>query len=58
MSSDSDRYDFKLCARRELLANLSPADLESYQPMERRAIHCLLRNLLSSPDNFEQQLRQ
>ncbi|KAN0130025.1 Cytochrome P450 [Lactarius tabidus] len=44
-------------ARRELLANLSPADLESYQPIERRAIHCLLRNLLSFPDNFEQHLR-
>jgi cytochrome P450 len=44
-------------SRRELLANFSPADLESYQPIEQRAVHCLLRNLLSSPDNFEQHLR-
>ena len=45
-------------SRRELQANFSPADLESYQPTEQRAVHCLLRNLLSSPDNFEQLLRQ
>jgi cytochrome P450 len=41
-------------SRRELQASLRPADLESYQPIEQRAVHCLLRNLLSSPDNFEQ----
>jgi cytochrome P450 len=44
-------------ARRELQANLRPVDLESYQPIEQRAVHCLLRNLLSFPDNFEQHLR-
>ncbi|KAF8259228.1 hypothetical protein EI94DRAFT_1042578, partial [Lactarius quietus] len=42
---------------RELQANLRPADLESYQPIEQRAVHRLLCNLLSSPDNFEQHLR-
>ena len=45
-------------ARRELQSNLRPADLESYQPIEQRAVHRLLRNLLSFPDNFEQHLRQ
>ena len=43
---------------RELQANLRPVDLESYQPLEQRAVHRLLRNLLSSPDKFEQHLRQ
>ncbi|KAF8268437.1 hypothetical protein EI94DRAFT_1577812, partial [Lactarius quietus] len=46
------------CSCRELQANLRPVDLESYQPIEKRAVHCLLRNLLSSPDDFEQHLRQ
>ena len=45
-------------ARRELQENLRPMDLKSYQPIEQRAVHCLLRNLLSFPDNFEQHLRQ
>ncbi|KAH9160856.1 hypothetical protein EDB89DRAFT_2034081 [Lactarius sanguifluus] len=44
-------------SRREFLANLGPADLEAYQPLEKHAVHCLLRNLLSSPDNFAQHLR-
>jgi len=44
-------------SRRELQASFRPADLESYQPLEQRAVHGLLRNLLSSPDNFEQHLR-
>jgi len=44
-------------SRRELQASLRPADLESYQPLEQRAVHRLLRNLLSSPDNFEQHIR-
>ncbi|KAN0130018.1 Cytochrome P450 [Lactarius tabidus] len=44
-------------SRRGLQENLRPADLESYRPIEQRAVHCLLRNLLSSPDNFEQHLR-
>jgi hypothetical protein len=45
-------------ARREFQANFSPADLESYKSIQQRAVHCLLRNLLSSPDNFDQHLRQ
>ena len=45
-------------SRREFQANLGPADLEAYQPLEQQAVHCLLRNLLSSPDNFMQHLRQ
>ncbi|KAF8268440.1 CyP450 monooxygenase [Lactarius quietus] len=44
-------------SRRELQANFRPVDLESYQPIEKRAVHCLLRNLLTSPGNFEQHLR-
>ncbi|KAH8984051.1 cytochrome P450 [Lactarius akahatsu] len=40
-------------SRREFQAYLSPADLEAYQPLEQQAVHRLLRNLLSSPDNFE-----
>ena len=43
---------------REIQANLLPADLETYQPLKQRAVHRLLRNLLSSPDNFEQHFRQ
>ena len=45
-------------ARRELQASLRPADLESYQPIEQRGVHRLLRNLLSFPDNFEQHIKQ
>ena len=45
-------------SRREVEANLRPLDLKSYQPIEKRALHRLLRNLLSSPDNFEQHFRQ
>lgn len=45
-------------ARREFQSNFSPADLESYQPIKQRAVHTLLRSLLSSPDNFDQHLRQ
>ena len=45
-------------ARRELHANLRPADIESYKPVKQRAVHSLLRNLLSSPDNFGQYLRE
>ena len=45
-------------SRRELQATFRTADLESYHPLEQRAVHGLLRNLLSSPDNFEQHLRQ
>ncbi len=45
-------------SHRELHENLRPADLKSYQPLEQRAVHRLLRNLLSSPDNFGQHFRQ
>ncbi|KAI9467402.1 cytochrome P450 [Lactarius psammicola] len=44
-------------SRREFQANLGPADLEAYRPLEQQAVHGLLRNLLSSPDNFAQHLR-
>ncbi|KAH8997178.1 cytochrome P450 [Lactarius hatsudake] len=44
-------------SRREFQANFRPADLETYQPLEQRAVHRLLRNLLSSPDNFVQHFR-
>ncbi|KAH9019123.1 cytochrome P450 [Lactarius pseudohatsudake] len=44
-------------SRREFQANLRPADLEEYQPLEQQAVHRLLRNLLSTPDNFMQHFR-
>ncbi|KAI9445989.1 cytochrome P450 [Lactarius indigo] len=44
-------------ARREFQTHLGPDDLEAYQPLEQQAVHRLLRNLLSSPDNFTQHLR-
>ncbi|KAI9432091.1 cytochrome P450 [Lactarius indigo] len=44
-------------SRREFRANFRPVDLEAYQPLEQRAVHRLLRNLLSSPDSFVQHLR-
>ncbi|KAH9160853.1 cytochrome P450 [Lactarius sanguifluus] len=44
-------------SRREFQAYLSPADLDAYRPLEQQAVHRLLRNLLSSPDNFVQHLR-
>jgi cytochrome P450 len=45
-------------SRREFEANFRPVDLEAYQPLEQRAVHRLLRNLLSSPDNFVLHFRQ
>ena len=45
-------------SRREFQANFGPTDLEAYQPLEQQAVHRLLRNLLSSPDDFLQHLRQ
>ena len=45
-------------SRREFQANLGPEDFEAYRPLERQAAHRLLRNLLASPDNFVQHLRQ
>ncbi|KAH9066190.1 cytochrome P450 [Lactarius vividus] len=44
-------------SRREFQAYLGPADLKEYQPLEQRAVHRLLRNSLSSPDNFVQHFR-
>ncbi|KAI9432509.1 cytochrome P450 [Lactarius indigo] len=41
-------------SRREFQTHLGPDD---HQPLEQQAVHCLLRNLLSSPDNFTQHLR-
>ncbi len=45
-------------SRREFQAYMGPADLEAYRPLELQAVHRLLRNLLSSPDNFPQHLKQ
>jgi cytochrome P450 len=45
-------------SRREFQANLGPAEFEAYLPLEKQAAHRLLRNLLSSPDNFMQHLWQ
>ena len=45
-------------SRLEFRANLGPAAIEAHRPLEQRAVHGLLRNLLSSPDNFVQHLRQ
>ena len=45
-------------SRREFQANLGPEELEEYRPLEKRAVHRLLRNLLSSPDYFVHHLRQ
>jgi cytochrome P450 len=45
-------------SRRELHANFRPADLESYKPLKQRAVHRLLRSLLSSPDNFKQHFKE
>ena len=45
-------------SRREFRANFGPTDLKAYRPLEKQAVNRLLRNLLSSPDNFAQHLRQ
>ena len=45
-------------SRREFQAHLGPAELEEYRPLEQRAVHRLLRSLLSSPDDFVQHLKQ
>ncbi|KAF8268439.1 cytochrome P450 [Lactarius quietus] len=44
-------------SRREFDAHLRPVDLESFRPTKQRAMHRLLRNLLSSPDQFARHLR-
>jgi len=45
-------------SRRGLHESFRPADLQSYKPLQQRAVHHLLRNFLSSPDNFGQHFRQ
>jgi cytochrome P450 len=44
--------------RREFHINFLPTRLQAFRPVERRAVHRLLRNLLVSPENFSQHLRQ
>ncbi|KAH8998282.1 cytochrome P450 [Lactarius hatsudake] len=44
-------------SRRQFQVYLGPADLEEYQLLEQQAVHRLLRNLLSTPDNFMQHFR-
>ena len=44
--------------RREFHINFLPTRLEAFRPVEQQAVHYLLRNLLASPDNFSQHLRQ
>ena len=44
--------------RREFHTNFLPTQLEAFRPVEQRAVHCLLRDLLASPDKFSQHLRQ
>ena len=45
-------------SRREFQAHLGPTELDAYRPLGQQAVHRLLRNLLSSPDNFVQHFRQ
>jgi cytochrome P450 len=44
--------------RRAFHINFLPTQLEEFRPVEQRAAHGLLRNLLDSPDKFSQHLRQ
>ncbi|KAI0279444.1 cytochrome P450 [Russula aff. rugulosa BPL654] len=43
--------------RREFHINFLPTELEAFRPFEQRAVHRLLRNLLSSPNKFSKHLR-
>ncbi|KAH9983873.1 cytochrome P450 [Russula vinacea] len=43
--------------RREFHINFLPTEMEVFRPFERRAVHRLLRNLLSSPNDFSKHLR-
>ncbi|KAI9449572.1 cytochrome P450 [Lactarius psammicola] len=43
--------------RREFHAHFHPAASKAYRPLEQRAVHRLLRNLLQSPESFSQHLR-
>ena len=42
--------------RREF--SINSTILEEFRPFQQRAVHRLLRNLLSSPDNFSKHLKQ
>ena len=44
--------------RRQVHINILPTKLEALRPLEQRAVHYLLRNLLASPDNFSRHIRQ
>ena len=44
--------------RREFHINFLPTEMEVFRPFEQRAVHRLLRNFLSSPNNFSKHLRQ
>jgi hypothetical protein len=44
--------------RREFHINFLATEMEAFRPFEQRAVHRLLRNLLSSPKNFPKHLRQ
>ena len=44
--------------RREFHINFLPTETEVFRPFEQRAVHLLLRNFLSSPNNFSKHLRQ
>ncbi|KAH9983874.1 cytochrome P450 [Russula vinacea] len=43
--------------RREFHINFPPTEIKVFRPFEQRAVHRLLRNLLSSPNNFSKHLR-
>jgi cytochrome P450 len=43
--------------RREFHINFLATEMEAFRPFEQRAVHRLLRNLLSSPKNFPKHLR-
>jgi hypothetical protein len=44
--------------RREFHINFLPTELETFRPFEQRAVHRLLRSLLTSPNKFSKHLRQ
>jgi hypothetical protein len=44
--------------RREFHLNFLTTEQEAFRPFEQRAVERLLRNLLSSPENFSAHLRQ
>jgi hypothetical protein len=44
--------------RRGFHEHFNPAASKAYHPLQQRAVHRLLRNLLQSPEHFSQHLRQ